>query len=81
MANARGVRVLRLAYDGPTPVKKRVRAGGQSLLRLDSGTRPGTVHDLSGPALVEERETTVVLPPGWEAVVDEIGCITASRRS
>jgi D-beta-D-heptose 7-phosphate kinase/D-beta-D-heptose 1-phosphate adenosyltransferase len=48
-----GVRVLRLAYDGPTPVKKRVRAGGQSLLRLDSGTRPGTVHDLSGPALVD----------------------------
>lgn len=42
-----GVRVVRLPYDGPTPVKKRVRAGGQSLLRLDSGTSPGTVHDLS----------------------------------
>src|SRR4051812_2693096 len=37
------VRVVRLPYDGPTPVKQRVRAGGQSLLRLDSGTRPGTV--------------------------------------
>ncbi len=36
---------------------------------------------LAGPALVEERETTVVLPPGWDAVVDEIGCITASRRT
>jgi D-beta-D-heptose 7-phosphate kinase / D-beta-D-heptose 1-phosphate adenosyltransferase len=45
-----GVRVVRLPYDGPTPVKKRVRAGGQSLVRLDSGTRPGTVHDLSGAA-------------------------------
>ncbi len=51
-----GVRVLRLAYDGPTPVKKRVRAGGQSLLRLDSGTRPGTVHDLTGPTLVDVAE-------------------------
>ena len=36
-----GVDVRRLPYDGPTPVKQRVRAGGQSLLRLDSGTRPG----------------------------------------
>ncbi|MFI4933724.1 MAG: hydantoinase/oxoprolinase family protein [Caulobacterales bacterium] len=34
---------------------------------------------LVGPALIEERETTVVLPPGWEAVVDDIGCITARR--
>jgi N-methylhydantoinase A len=34
---------------------------------------------ITGPALVEERETTVVLPPGWVATVDEIGCITARR--
>lgn len=40
-----GVTVHRLRYDGPTPVKQRVRAGGQSLLRLDSGSRPGTIHD------------------------------------
>jgi rfaE bifunctional protein nucleotidyltransferase chain/domain len=38
-----GVRVVRLPYDGPTAVKQRVRAAGQSLLRLDSGSRPGTV--------------------------------------
>jgi D-beta-D-heptose 7-phosphate kinase/D-beta-D-heptose 1-phosphate adenosyltransferase len=43
----RGVHLIRLPYDGPTPVKKRVRAGGQSLLRLDSGSRPGTVRQLS----------------------------------
>ncbi len=42
-----GVQLVRLPYDGPTSVKKRVRAGGQSLLRLDSGSRPGTVHRLS----------------------------------
>jgi len=38
-----GVRVVRLPYDGPTAVKERVRASGQSLLRLDSGSRPGRV--------------------------------------
>lgn len=32
-----------------------------------------------GPALVEERETTLVIPPGWTGVVDAIGCITAKR--
>jgi rfaE bifunctional protein nucleotidyltransferase chain/domain/rfaE bifunctional protein kinase chain/domain len=42
------VSLLRLPYDGPTPVKQRVRAAGQSLLRLDSGTGTGTVGDLPG---------------------------------
>jgi N-methylhydantoinase A len=34
---------------------------------------------LQGPALIEERETTVVLPPGWTGEVDAIGCIVAKR--
>jgi N-methylhydantoinase A len=34
---------------------------------------------IAGPALVEERETTIVIPPGWTGVVDAIGCITARR--
>jgi len=34
---------------------------------------------IAGPALVEERETTIVIPPGWTGVVDAIGCITAKR--
>jgi D-beta-D-heptose 7-phosphate kinase / D-beta-D-heptose 1-phosphate adenosyltransferase len=42
---ARQVRLLRLPYDGPTPVKKRVRSAGQSLLRLDSGSRGGTLRE------------------------------------
>ena len=36
-------------------------------------------QSLNGPAVIEERETTIVLPPGWRAVVDDIGCITATR--
>ena len=47
-----GVRVVRLPYDGATPVKTRVRASGQSLLRLDSGEAPGTVGE--PPAEVRE---------------------------
>ena len=28
-----------------------------------------------GPAIIEERETTTVIPPDWSATVDNIGCI------
>ncbi len=48
-----GVHVVRLPFRGPTPVKTRVRAGGQSLLRLDSGTAHGAFGPL-GEALVGE---------------------------
>ncbi|MBI1197980.1 MAG: hydantoinase/oxoprolinase family protein [Phenylobacterium sp.] len=36
-------------------------------------------QSIAGPALVEERETTIVIPPGWTGTVDAIGCITAKR--
>jgi rfaE bifunctional protein nucleotidyltransferase chain/domain/rfaE bifunctional protein kinase chain/domain len=39
------VEVRRLRYDGPTPVKQRVRAGGQPLLRLDHGDALGRLGD------------------------------------
>ncbi len=32
-----------------------------------------------GPALVEERETTTVIPPGWKGTVDKSGCILAAK--
>ena len=34
---------------------------------------------LTGPAIIEERETTTVIPPGWSATVDKIGCIFARK--
>ncbi len=34
---------------------------------------------IEGPAIVEERETTTALPPGWTASVDAYGCIVARR--
>jgi len=35
---------------------------------------------LSGPALIEERETTIVIPPEWRIVNDKVGCIVATRK-
>ncbi|MBN9083039.1 MAG: hypothetical protein BGP04_02445 [Rhizobiales bacterium 62-17] len=32
-----------------------------------------------GPAIIEERETTTALPPGWSAVIDSYGCIVATK--
>ena len=34
---------------------------------------------VAGPAIVEERETTIVLLPGWRAHVDAFGCVIAER--
>ena len=56
-----GVDVVRLGYDGPTPVKRRVRAGGQSLLRLDSGTEAGTVHHVPPEVRRVLHEASAVL--------------------
>jgi N-methylhydantoinase A len=33
---------------------------------------------LAGPAIIEERETTIVLPPSWTATVDRMGSIVAT---
>jgi D-beta-D-heptose 7-phosphate kinase / D-beta-D-heptose 1-phosphate adenosyltransferase len=46
-----GVTVIALPYTGQTPVKRRVRSAGQSLVRLDTGSSPGEITDL--PAAVE----------------------------
>ncbi len=36
-------------------------------------------QQVKGPAIIEERETTTVIPPGWTATVDKIGCIFARK--
>jgi N-methylhydantoinase A len=35
---------------------------------------------LSGPAIIEQDDTTTLLLPGWEALVDELGNLLLSRR-
>jgi N-methylhydantoinase A len=61
---------------------------GERAIPLWAGTPNAKLYDrtalcegqtITGPALIEERETTIVLPPGWVGVVDAIGCITARR--
>jgi N-methylhydantoinase A len=34
---------------------------------------------IAGPAIIEERETTIIILPGWQAKVDATGCIMASK--
>jgi N-methylhydantoinase A len=34
---------------------------------------------IDGPAIIEERETTIIILPGWRARVDASGCIMASK--
>ncbi len=41
----------------------------------------GSGDHFSGPAIVEERETTVVIRPGWSVVVDTDGSLVATRIS
>ena len=36
-------------------------------------------QSIKGPAIIEERETTTVIPPDWTATVDKIGCIFARK--
>lgn len=36
-------------------------------------------QDIPGPAVIEERETTIVIPPDWTATVDGMGCVVAKR--
>ena len=52
---------------------------GAPLTQLYDRTKLAAGQVITGPALIEERETTVVLPPGWTGTVDAIGCITAKR--
>jgi N-methylhydantoinase A len=34
---------------------------------------------IAGPAIIEERETTTAIPPGWTATIDPVGCIVATK--
>jgi N-methylhydantoinase A len=36
-------------------------------------------QQLRGPLIIEERETTIVILPGWNAEIDRNGCVYAAR--
>jgi len=61
---------------------------GERAVALWAAAGPAKVYDrvalstgqmIAGPAIIEERETTLVLPPGWTAVVDQLGCVVARQ--
>ncbi|MDE2487536.1 MAG: hydantoinase/oxoprolinase family protein [Alphaproteobacteria bacterium] len=67
---------------GPAKGERRIPLWPDApMARLYNRSDLAVGQSIEGPALVEERETTIVIPPGWTGVVDGIGCITARRRS
>jgi D-beta-D-heptose 7-phosphate kinase / D-beta-D-heptose 1-phosphate adenosyltransferase len=60
------VEVVVVPYDGPTPVKQRIRASGQTLVRLDSGTWLGRYADLpeSVAAILVQADCVLVCDYG-----------------
>ena len=77
-----GVEVVDLGLSGRTPEKIRVRADGQSLLRLDRATRPGRVGPLgqagrralagAGAVLVADYGRGVAAEPGVRAALTNL---------
>ena len=74
----------------PAPIGAPGAAKAERSIPLWPGAGPVPVYDrtalrqgqvIKGPAIVEERETTIVLPPDWDGLVDALGCIVAERRS
>ena len=43
-----------------------------------NGLTPGT--NILGPAIIEALDSTTVLPPGWQALVDDLGYLRLTRR-
>jgi len=43
-----------------------------------NGLTPGT--NIPGPAIIEALDSTTVLPPGWQALVDDLGYLRLTRR-
>jgi N-methylhydantoinase A len=69
------------ARQAATPARRRAS--------FDAGWREVDVHnradlgagsELNGPAVVEFAESTLVIRPGWQATVDEIGTLDLERR-
>jgi N-methylhydantoinase A len=68
-------------HPNKTPTHRKARFNGH-----DVDTPVYARRDLAcdqrvdGPAIIEERETTIVILPGWRATVDRTGCIMAAKR-
>jgi N-methylhydantoinase A len=70
-----------LAASPGLPTGKRLaRFGGGEIEALVYARRALACGQVvRGPAIIEERETTIIIPPDWRAKVDRSGCIMASK--
>ena len=73
---------------GETLPAKPGKARTRRTLRAWGDRVEGEVYDraalarsqtVAGPAIIEERETTTVVPPGWSATIDALGCIVLRK--
>ena len=67
------------AAGGLERASRRARFGGEWLEAEVLRGDPPAGETASGPCVFELPEATLVLPPGWEASVDEVGTIRAER--
>src|SRR4029453_16181121 len=71
-----GVDVVDLGLDGPTPVKLRVRSGGQSLARVDRGCEPvvapGSWNDAATAAIASADAVLVSDHGGGMAALEPV---------
>ncbi len=58
---------------------RRARFAGEWMETAVLRGKPPAGHAAAGPCIFELPETTLVLPPGWRAEVDERGTIVADR--
>ncbi|HZO05861.1 MAG TPA: hydantoinase/oxoprolinase family protein [Solirubrobacterales bacterium] len=55
------------------------RAGGFEPTPIYDYDRLGPGHEVAGPAVLEGRDTTVVVNPGWSAAMDDHGFLTLTN--
>jgi N-methylhydantoinase A len=63
----------------PDEGERQARFGGRWVKTCVLRGEPGAGYAAEGPCVFELPEATLVLPPGWSAVVDDAGTITAER--
>jgi len=51
------------------------RQGGRCDCAIYDSARLGVGDEISGPAVIEAVDTTIVIPPGWQARVNAAGHI------
>jgi N-methylhydantoinase A len=70
----------RSTHGVPEPEKRAaVFAGHELQVQIFDRDRLAAGEVVAGPVLIEETGSTTVVPPGWNATVDGIGCLVLRR--